>query len=641
MATNIDISVKGLGELDKATKEIDKGAKSMNALKTELRQLTQQLQSMDAGSEEFLKLSQKAGDVRDKIKDTSEAINANAGPAFERLGNNASLLTSKLASLDFGGASESVGALAQSVKGVSFKTLGAELGTFTKSLGTLGKALLTNPIFLLAAAIAAIVMNFETLKNVIPGVNEGLTGVTEEMTDALDASKAMTEQSKAQLDYITRNENVLKLQGKTEREILNIKIKATEEGLLALKNQIQAQKVIADAQIKTAARNKEIASGIIQFLTAPLQGILATIDLIGQAVGKDFGLRNKFNEFTSNLLFDPEEAKKKADEEAKVLQEQFETLENQRASFVLSVQAMDKQAAEKGAAAASEARKKQIEEQKKADAVRLKLEQDLQAMIAAQELSKVEATRQAEAQRLQVLTEQKELRAQLTMSEQEAEIAAIDAKYIKLREAAHGDAELNRLLAEQNGAEVDAINAKYAQAEMARQQQLNASKFQMASDVLNGISSLNDLFNSGSEKSAKRAFQINKGIQIAQAIAETYKGANAIFAAAALNPASVLFPAQPFIAAGAAVAAGLANVKRITATKFEGGGGGASGGGGGAAPSFAGGGSGGSTPQFSALNTTFLQGQQNQTPPVQTYVLAGNVESQMQAREKIQDQSTL
>jgi hypothetical protein len=135
------------------------------------------------------------------------------------------------------------------------------------------------------------------------------------MTDALETSKAMTEQSKQQLDYITRNENVLKLQGKTEREILNIKIKATEEGLLALKNQIQAQKVIADAQIKTAERNREIASGIIQFLTAPLQGLLGTIDLIGEAVGKNFGLRDKFNNFAANLLFNPEEAKKKADED--------------------------------------------------------------------------------------------------------------------------------------------------------------------------------------------------------------------------------------------------------------------------------------------------------------------------------------
>jgi hypothetical protein len=641
MATNIDISVKGLGELDKATKEIDKGAKSMNALKTELRQLTQQLQSMDAGSEEFLKLSQKAGDVRDKIKDTSEAINANAGPAFERLGNNASLLTSKLASLDFGGASESVGALAQSVKGVSFKTLGAELGTFTKSLGTLGKALLTNPIFLLATAILAIIMNFETLKNTIPGVNEALTGVTDEMTDALDASKAMTEQSKQQLQLISESENVLKLQGKSERDILNMKIKASEQTLLDLKSQMQVQKNISDAQIKTAARNKEIASGIIQFLTIPLQGILATIDLIGQAVGQNFGLRDKFNEFTSNLLFDPDEAKKKAAEEEKALQDQYRQLENQRAGFILSVQAMDKQAAEKGAAARAEKEKAEANERAK----RLSEEANiLRSLVALEEQAlsdKLKAEYEANQKRIALMDERFALEQELTLSEQEKEIASVVAQYEKKYELAAGNAELERQLAEKQGEEIDAINAKYAQEEMVRQQQLNASKFQMASDVLNGISSLNDLFNSGSEKNAKRAFQINKGIQIAQAIAETYKGANAIFAAAALNPASILFPAQPFIAAGAAVAAGLANVKRISATKFEGGGGGASGGGGGAAPSFAGGGGGGTTPQFSALNTTFLQGQQNQTPPVQAYVLAGNVESQMQAREKIQDQSTL
>jgi hypothetical protein len=640
MATNIDISVKGLGELDKATKEIDKGAKSMNALKTELRQLTQQLQSMDAGSEEFLKLSQKAGDVRDKIKDTSEAINANAGPAFERLGNNASLLTSKLASLDFGGASESVGALAQSVKGVSFKTLGAELGTFTKSLGTLGKALLTNPIFLLATAITAIVMNFESLKSVIPGVNEALTGVTEEMTAAVEASEKRVELANEELQAFGLQEKQLKLQGVSEKQILLIRQEKIKNLVEELKLQIEAQKQLEAAQLETEKRN----FNFMKMLSSGYTIVAQLIDNIFAKIGLDTGLADladSLNTKIASIFFDPEEVKKKGDENIKALETQLRTAEGQLLDSQLAIQTIEKQAAEKGAAAASEARKKQIEEQKKADAVRLKLEQDLQAMIAAQELSKVEATRQAEAQRLQILTEKKELRAQLTMSEQEAEIAAIDAKYIKLREAAHGDAELNRLLAEQNGAEVDAINAKYAQAEMARQQQLNATKFQLASDVFNGISSLNELFNNGNEKSAKRAFQINKGIQIAQAIADTYKGANAIFAAAAANPASILFPAQPFIAAGAAVVAGLANVKRISATKFEGGGGGgASSGGGGAAPSFAGGG-GGSTPQFSALNTTFLQDQQNQTPPVQAYVLAGNVESQMQAREKIQDQSTL
>jgi hypothetical protein len=302
---------------------------------------------------------------------------------------------------------------------------------------------------------------------------------------------------------------------------------------------------------------------------------------------------------------------------------------------------MDKQAAEKGAAARAEKEKAEANERAKRLSEEANVLRSLVALEQQALADKLKAEYEANQKRIALMDERFALEQELTLSEQEKEIASVVAQYEKKYELAAGNAELERQLAEKQGEEIDAINAKYAQTEMARQQQLNASKFQMASDVLNGISSLNDLFNSGSEKSAKRAFQINKGIQIAQAIAETYKGANAIFAAAALNPATVLFPAQPFIAAGAAVAAGLANVKRITATKFEGGGGGASGGGGGAAPSFAGGGGGGSTPQFSALNTTFLQGQQNQTPPVQAYVLAGNVESQMQAREKIQDQSTL
>jgi hypothetical protein len=179
MATsNIDIKVTGVGDLDKATDAINAGAGSVTNLKTQLRTLQQELQTLDPSSDKFIELSQKAGELRDKIKDTSEAVNANAGPAFERLGNNASLLTSKLGSLDFGGASESVKALAANVKGVDFKTLGAEIGTFGKSLVQLGRALLANPIFLLAAAVAAIILNFDTLLKLLPSVDAAISGVS-------------------------------------------------------------------------------------------------------------------------------------------------------------------------------------------------------------------------------------------------------------------------------------------------------------------------------------------------------------------------------------------------------------------------------------------------------------------------------
>lgn len=638
MATNIDINVKGLGDLDKATKEIDKGAKSMNSLKSELRELQTQLQNLDAGSDEFIKLSQKAGEVRDKIKDTSESINANAGPAFERLGNNASLLTGKLASLDFGGASESVRALAQSVKGVSFKELGAELGGFTRSLGTLGKALLTNPIFLLATAILAIIMNFETLKNTIPGVNEALTGVSDEMNNSLETAKQLTEESKRQLSILGESENILKLQGKSEREILQLKIKAAEQALIDLRAQMQAQKNISDAQIATAERNKEITSGIIQYLTIPLQLLLGTVDAVGAALGKDFGLRNKLNDMASSFFFDPAEVKKKAAETERELQDQYRALENQQAGFQLSLNALDKQAADEREKNRVETLKRLLDAERGYAMERAKLNAEINEMMRLAEEQRLNSERETEARRLEMLADQKELRMELIANEQEAEIAAVDAKYIALREKAHGNAELLKQLAEANQKEVDEINEKYAQQELARQQQLNASKFQLASDVLNGIQSLNELFAGNNERSAKRAFQINKGIQIAQAIADTYKGANAIFAASAANPSTILFPAQPFIAAGAAVLAGLANVRKIISTKFEGGS--PSGGGSPSAPSFGGGG-GASAPTFSPLSTSFLQNNQNQTPPIQAYVLAGNVQNELQAKEKIRDQSTL
>jgi hypothetical protein len=95
--------------------------------------------------------------------------------------------------------------------------------------------------------------------------------------------------------------------------------------------------------------------------------------------------------------------------------------------------------------------------------------------------------------------------------------------------------------------------------------------------VLQGLSiatSLVDTFGKKNEKSAKRAFDINKGLSIASAIVSTYQAANTILAQAALNPATVLFPAQPFIAAGLAIASGLANVAKIASTKFQPGGGG-------------------------------------------------------------------
>ena len=146
---------------------------------------------------------------------------------------------------------------------------------------------------------------------------------------------------------------------------------------------------------------------------------------------------------------------------------------------------------------------------------------------------------------------------------------------------------------------------------------------------------LTSAFAKDNEKSQRRAFEINKKLQIAQAIISTYQGANNIFASAAANPKTVLFPAQPFIAAGLAIVSGLANVATISKQQFQGGS--ASGGGGGSTPNFNTGG-GGAAPQIEPVtNTSTLIGQD----PQQVFVTETDITNTQNQVAVIETQATI
>jgi hypothetical protein len=642
MATsNLDIKVTGVGDLDKATQAINNGAGSVTNLKTQLRTLQQELQTLDPSSDKFIQLSQQAGELRDKIKDTSEAVNANAGPAFERLGNNASLLTSKLGSLDFGGAAESVKALAANVKGVDFKTLGAEIGTFGKSLLSLGKALLANPIFLLAAAVAAIIVNFDTLIKIIPGLNGLLTGVTDELAAAVINSEKLTAEAKAQLEATTASENSLKLRGLSEREILGLKKLQTDEVINSLKAQQSLQDQITMSQIETAKRNRDILAGVLEFIAIPIRALLTQIDLVGEAVGQEFGLVEKFQsgvKSIAELAFNPDEILAKAKETRAATDKEIQGLINARDGYQIQLTAIDRRGAEeRDKLAKSEADKRKKEQEELA-----KNAEEISDIIRQLEEQTAEEERKAQFEANQRRLKQEEdyynLFNELTQTEQEKEIAALTAAYDEKFLLAQGNADLEKLLAEKQGEDIAKINEKYAKTEKEKQRDLQRQKIELAGSAIDALIQLNDAFAGSSEKSARKAFAINKALSLVQALQNTYLGATSAFAQ---TPGGI---GIKIAAASIAVAAGLANVARIARSKFEpsGGGGGETGGGG--APSISNGGGGAvadaSTPQFSALNTGFLQGG-TQTPPVQAYVLGQDVADTLQASEKIRDQSTL
>jgi low affinity Fe/Cu permease len=167
---------------------------------------------------------------------------------------------------------------------------------------------------------------------------------------------------------------------------------------------------------------------------------------------------------------------------------------------------------------------------------------------------------------------------------------------------------------------------------LANQKAVEAAKIDLAVQGIGALMNLTSAFAKDNEKSQRRAFEINKKLQIAQAIMQTYQGANAIFASAAANPGTILFPAQPFIAAGIAIANGLANVVNISKQQFQTS---SPGGGGQQTPTFGGGG-GGTPPTLQPANTSTLV-PQNQTQVFVTETDITNTQNQVSV---IQGQAT-
>jgi len=225
-----------------------------------------------------------------------------------------------------------------------------------------------------------------------------------------------------------------------------------------------------------------------------------------------------------------------------------------------------------------------------------------------------------------------QLLQKLRNTAQENEINDLVLQYEKKFELANGNAELEKALTEQQAADIAAINKTYTdkqkeiddalkqkkeedrKADLAKEQEITQAKVDMAMGSIDALMNITTAFAKDNEKSQKRAFEINKKLQIAQALISTYQGAQAAFASAALNPITIGFPAYPGIMAAIAVAGGLANVKNISKQQFQ------SSSPGGSAPGFSGGvGGGGSVPTLNPVsNTNTILGQENKVYVTET-----------------------
>ena len=659
-STAIDNTAQSFDNVATAENEVGASSKS---LKAQLRELQAQLAKTEPDSAKYRELAAAAGELKDKIQDASQAVGTQAGGAFEKVGGSLGLVTSRIANLDFAGAAEGAKLLAKNITEIKPGDIANGVKSIGSAFASIGKALLTNPIFLIGAAIAGAIVYSEELLSLVDGISSA-------EQERLAAQQESAKASKEQLDAISSQENILRLAGKSEREILNLKIAAAQQAILDQKAVIATLEIQRQQQIDAAKRNADITKGILQFLTAPVQLLIGAVDYIIMGLNKvgvisdetfaSIGsLREKYNDTITGLLFDPEEVAKEGDKSIEEAKKVLQGLENTQAGYQLSINQMNQKAADDKAAARQKEKEAQEKAIKDAADAQLKAEQEVSDLLNqlyeenVKEFEDAEkkktAAAEAEAAKRKKAEEEYDAAITALRAEQDAakltqdqkEIIAIDNKYLDLREKA--------IAAGKSTVEIDAAyKAALEQQEKDSAERRKANEFavqdaklQATSDALGAINGLVAAFTKGDNARARKAFQVQKALSIAQATVDTYKGANAIFANAALNPSTVLFPAQPFIAAGVAIAAGLANVATIAQQQFQGGT--TPGNTETAPPSLGGvgGAEGGVTvPQFNPLAGMNLGERPEQLTP-RAFVLAGDVASQQEVRQKVEDLSRI
>ena len=561
----------------------------------------------DTTSKEYQELLTKVGQYRKVQIQTDLAVDSAATTLGQKLGGALTGATSGFAAVQgvmglVGSESEelekallkvqSALAIQQGVQGIreaipSFKMLGKTAMTALKGIKT---GIAATGIGVFVVAIGTLVAYWDDIKEAVSGVSEEQKALTAETEKNVAAANDNLESLNAQ-------ENVLKLQGKSEREILQLKIAATDEQIKQLEIQIETNKAGLQGQIEAAERGQQISKILVQvFLNsialitrlaaAPIDAIIVSLNAASDFLGITekriptingmlTDLIDNASEAASTFIFDPEQVQKDGEDAIKEQEKTLQGLLNNRAGFELQIQAIDEAAADKAVETEKEKNARlQAEHEKRIDDFKKGIVSMQDAIDEGDQnrLNKLKATMDAEVN----INSEANQKILAQMREREAfEALSADRK----RELAVG----------------------------------------AATDTFSTLSNLAELFAGESKKQQKKAFKVQKAANIAQATVDTFSSAIAAYKSQASIP--VVGPVLGGIAAAAAVSAGLLNIKKISQQRFDSGGG-TDGGGADFAPS----GGGAQAPSFNVVGDSGVnQLAQLQQQPTQAYVVSGEV----------------
>lgn len=316
----------------------------------------------------------------------------------------------------------------------SFKSTQRQIGRLARGFKSLRGAIAATGIGAFVVALGLIVDNWDK-------ISEAITGASDATKDAVTESEKLVKASKDQLDNISATENILKLQGKTEEDILLMRMQATDEAIMQQKILIDNLKAQKEEETAAAERVTKYTKAIIGLVTFPLTAALGIIDTISAGLAEigvleeGTSLAEGYISGVAGMLFDPpEEVTEKADETIDAAEAQLQRLENTRAGYALRQQANEEKEAEEARREKERIDKQRLADEKFVQDQLLKLQQDyeIRSLDSADAQAKKRLEMQFDADYLELVQRGATYDALLALARKfDMDIAEIDANAAK------------------------------------------------------------------------------------------------------------------------------------------------------------------------------------------------------------------
>jgi hypothetical protein len=561
---------------------------SVKSLKAQLREAQAEVVKMSdkfgETSTQAAQAAQKAAQLKDRIGDAKALTEAfNPDKKFQAFSSAIQGVVGGFSALQgaqalFGAKSEDLektlvkvqGAMALSQglsaiteAGDSFKNLKV---VAVNALNSIKAAIGSTGIGLLVIALGAIYTYWDDIKGAVNGVS-----AEQEKLNA--KTKANLDAQKQKLTTINSQDNILKLQGKSEKDILKLKMSQYDAVIKATEAQIIQSEITKNAQVKAAERNKEILKGLLNFLSIPITAILYAVDQVRNALGGTSTLLEDYKEGLAKMVFDPEQTKKDGEKEIQEQKNALQNLKNERAGFQLQIQAIDKGASDKTKAQNDKSAEDLKKANEDAQNQRRKLAEENALLSIKDERKRQEAALQIQFENQQLEIE----RSKANREEKDATLLELENNFLlqtaALRQKfADEDAQKKKekdekdIQAEKDLNDVMLQLEKQAAEESTKIAEDQAkAKVQFIQDIANATGALSDVI--GKETA------VGKGLAVAQATINTYLGASEVIKAKSVLP-EPLGTISKVVNVATIIATGLKAVKGILSTKVPGGGGG-------------------------------------------------------------------